>query len=182
MLFISAGTCRGRTNVRLCGRHWRMILSIVTRGVSGQPRDHGGARTLTKSSSDDSRYDAAAVSLLSMSIVGGAHCAASHLSVDCDTRVASYPAIRWRTGRNRAFFARVRLTPRPPAFIKRPPPSPPPPHFYPLDGTTGKSRRQLTTPGKRFCTNFGKRVGKGLLQAYRKEAQSRQMSGSRRID
>lgn len=65
ILFISAGTCRGHTNVRLCGRHWRMILFHRHARGSDSPSFAVVAMLPTKSSLDDSRCDAAAVSPLS---------------------------------------------------------------------------------------------------------------------
>lgn len=124
ILFISAGTCRGHTNVRLCGRNWRMILFHRHARGSDSPSFAVVAMLPTKSSLDDSRCDAAAVSPLSMSIVV-ARIVSYRICPSIATRVASYPATRWRTQRNRPFRTHSAFgSPRThaPAFIKRPPP------------------------------------------------------------
>lgn len=129
-----------------------------------------------ESSFDDSRCDAAAVKSIDVHC-RGAHCACICLSI-ATRALRLIPRHAWRTERNRGFFARIRAHPRaPPAFIKRPGT----PTFTPLTAQQANPEGSWLSL-KRFYTNFGKRVGKGLLQAHREEAQSRQMSRSRRID
>lgn len=123
-------TCRVRTNVRLCGRHWRMILSIVTRAHGTEfdaapllPSRCAAARTLTKSSlGDDRRHDAWPDGLTITSIVEACIVSELHLPLPIATRVASYSARWWTERVPFAFRVYPGLFAHAPAFIWQPSP------------------------------------------------------------